>query len=160
MPVKNILYTILLAIAPISELRGALPYAFFSGLSLPLSFCISVFFNALVPLIAFLFLETVNKLLLKMTWYSKFFNNYLSKTRKKIEPKIQKYGYWGLMFFVGIPLPITGAWTGSVGAWLLKMNKKKSYLFIVLGLLISATIVTILIFTGKGLNSILIKRIN
>jgi len=94
-----------------------------------------------------------------MHWYTVFFDKYIEHTRKKLEPIITKYGYWGLMLFVGIPLPITGAWTGTIGAWLLKMKKGKSILFIFLGLLISGIIVTVIIITGIGINSILIKKI-
>ena len=64
------------------------------------------------------------------------------------------------MLFVAIPLPITGAWTGTVGAWVMGLDRKKSILFILLGILISGTIVTTVIYTGSGIASLFTKKID
>ena len=72
---------------------------------------------------------------------------------KKVENKreqIDKYGYLGLALFVGIPLPGTGAWTGSLLAVMLGMNKKKSFLFILIGVLMAAIIMSILSYGILG----------
>ncbi|WP_278208823.1 COG2426 family protein [Oribacterium asaccharolyticum] len=57
--------------------------------------------------------------------------------------KIEKYDFWGLTLFVGIPLPGTGAWTGAMVASLLKMNRKKSGIAILLGILLAGAIMSI-----------------
>ena len=70
----------------------------------------------------------------------------VEKIEKKIISKrsqLDKYGYLGLLLFVGIPLPGTGAWTGSGLAVLLGMNRKKSFIFIVLGVLLAEIIMSI-----------------
>ena len=154
------LMTILLGIVPVSELRGAIPYAYFNGVPLWLAAVIGVLSNALVPFIGFIFLGTLHKLLDKWGAYHRLFEKTVAKARTKVGEKVQKYGLWGLMVFVAIPLPITGAWTGTVGAWVLGLDRKKSILSILLGVLISGTIVTTVIFTGAGIASLFTKNVN
>lgn len=151
--------TLILALIPISELRGALPYCYFNGNSLLLSFILAVGANLLVIPLCWIFLETLNRLLLKMKWYERLFDRTLRRAREKVGEKFNRFGYAGLMLFVGIPLPITGAWTGVLGAWVLGLDKKKAAIFIALGILMSACIVTALLSLGVGLNSIFIKKV-
>ena len=154
------LMTILLGVVPVSELRGAIPYAYFNGVPLWLAAVIGILSNALVPFIGFLFLGTLHKLLDKWGAYHRLFEKTVAKARTKVGEKVRKYGLWGLMVFVAIPLPITGAWTGTVGAWVLGLDRKKSILSIMLGILISGTIVTTVIFTGAGIASLFTKTVN
>jgi len=154
------LMTILLGIVPVSELRGAIPYAYFNGVPLWLAAVIGILSNALVPFIGFLFLGTLHKLLDKWGAYHRLFEKTVAKARTKVGEKVRKYGLWGLMVFVAIPLPITGTWTGTVGAWVLGLDRKKSILSIMLGILISGTIVTTVIFTGAGIASLFTKTVN
>ena len=154
------LMTILLGIVPVSELRGAIPYAYFNGVPLWLSAVIGVLSNALVPFIGFIFLGTLHKLLDKWGAYHRLFEKTVAKARTKVGEKVRKYGLWGLMVFVAVPLPRTGAWTGTIGAWVLGLDRKKSILSILLGILISGTIVTIVILTGSGIASLFTKNVN
>lgn len=73
----------------------------------------------------------------------KFFNWLFNRTRKKTQAKIEKYGSLALILFVAIPLPYTGAWTGSLAAWLFGIPFKKSILNIFIGILIAGIIVTV-----------------
>ena len=73
----------------------------------------------------------------------KLFNKTATWLRKKADKnknKIEKYGYWGLILFVGIPLPGTGAWTGSLVATALNLDKKKAFLCTIVGVLIASII--------------------
>lgn len=94
-----------------------------------------------------------------MTFYQKLFEKTVQRARNKVSKNINKYGLIGLMIFVAVPLPITGAWTGTIGAWALDLDKKKSFLSIFLGVVISGLIVTGVIYAGVGLNSIFIKQV-
>ena len=79
----------------------------------------------------------------------KVFNKFALWLDKKVEKnkaKIEKYGYWGLILFVGIPLPGTGAWTGCLIASVLEMNKKKSLIAAILGVFMASIIMMILSF--------------
>ena len=77
----------------------------------------------------------------------------------RVEKKIEKYGFWGLMIFVMIPLPVTGAYTGCFAAWLFNIPKKKVFLAVSLGIIISGIIVTTLMVSGMEAFQFLIKDI-
>ena len=144
--------------APISELRGGIPLAIVSGLSPILAFLICTLANIVIIPIVFVFLNTINILLLRIPSYSTFFHKTLERSRNKIHKSIEKYGYLGLAIFVAIPLPFTGAYTGVLGAWALGMNKKKSFASIALGVIIAGVIVTIVSYYGISILSIFIKK--
>lgn len=154
------LLTILLGLLPISELRGAIPFAYFNGVPLWLSAVIGILSNALVPFIGFTFLGSLHKLLDKWPFYHRLFEKTVARARGKVGEKVHKYGLLGLMLFVAIPLPITGAWTGTLGAWVMGLNPKKCMPFILLGVLISGIIVTTVIFTGSEIASLFTKTVN
>lgn len=156
---KTYLLSMLLSLVPISELRGAIPYGYFNGIPLWLCFIICVIMNALVAPIGFLFFGTLHKLLDKWNFYHNLFERTVARARAKVETKVNKYGLLGLMLFVAIPLPITGAWTGVIGAWVLGLDKKKSCLSIALGVLIAGIIVSIVVFTGASISSLFTKSI-
>ncbi len=75
---------------------------------------------------------------------------WLEEKAKKNKPKIDKYGFWGLMLFVGIPLPGTGAWTGSLVAALFDMDVKKATISILLGVFLAAVIMTLVSYGALG----------
>ena len=70
--------------------------------------------------------------------------NALIKKAEKNKPKIEKYGFWGLTLFVGIPLPGTGAWTGSLVASVFDMDLKKASLSILIGVFLACTIMCLI----------------
>ncbi len=155
-----IIKAIILSILPIAELRGGIPYGFYNGINIFTIFFICVIANILIIPFVFLFLETLNKLFLHIKVYKKVFNKIIEHSRKKIHKKIEKYGYLGLMIFVAIPLPITGAYTGTLGAWALGMDKKKAFLYIVLGVVISGIIVSLVSYFGIEGLKLFIKQLN
>ena len=69
------------------------------------------------------------------------FGRYLDNLRKRGKPKVDKYGFWGLTLFVAIPLPVTGAYTGTILAWLLGMDWRKAFPPIAIGVVIAGVIV-------------------
>lgn len=142
---------ILLSVLPIAELRGGIPYMAAHDHSIVTAFIVCVLANMLVPPIMFIFLETVHKLFYRIKPYQWFFDKWVARTQKKAEKSVAKYGYWGIMLFVAIPLPVTGAYTGTLAAWLLKLNRKKSFLFLALGVVIAGVIVSIATMTGIDL---------
>jgi uncharacterized membrane protein len=141
---------LLLAMAPISELRGAIPigYAVFN---LPFweVFLIS-FFGNLVPVIFLLLcLEPIANFLSRHSrFFKKFFDWLFLRTRKKIQPWVEKYGKLAIIFFVALPLPITGGWTGAIVAFLFGMPFIVAFPLISLGVLIAGGIVSSLTLGG------------
>ena len=141
------LIVFIISMLPILELRGGLIAA--SLLKLPPleSYIIAIVGNVIpVPFILLL----INKILKAMEKSRfKLFNGIHSFLHKKImknKDSIEKYGFWGLVIFVGIPLPGTGAWTGAIIAAFLEMDRKKDFLGILLGMLMASIIMMIISF--------------
>lgn len=143
------LIVFIISMLPILELRGGLIAASLLNLNIVSSFIICFIGNILpVPFILW-FITPIFDKLKKTKKLSKFVNKLENKAMSKKE-QIEKYQYWGLMLFVGIPLPGTGAWTGCLIAALLGMDKKKSFLFTTLGVLMAGIIMLILSFGVLG----------
>jgi uncharacterized membrane protein len=150
-------WTITLCLLPIAELRGAIPYALFNGMNVFLAFFLCIIVNSLVGPIVFVFLSTLHKLLSHLKWYQNLFNRFLERARVKVKAVVDKYGFWGLAIFVGIPLPMTGAYTGALGAWVLGMKPWKAFLAISVGVVMAGIVVTIVAFFGIKALSFFIK---
>lgn len=134
---------------PIIELRGALPMAI-NLFKIPWfkAFLISYIGNLVpVPIILWL-LGPIVRLLSRIRIFNKFFNWLFERTRRKGNKVIEKYEEIGLLAFVAIPLPGTGAWTGALIAFLFGLDFKKSLIVISLGVLIAGVIVTCLCLLG------------
>lgn len=146
--------TLLTAMTPIGELRVALPLALVSfKMNILPAYLLSVAGNIIPVFFLLLFWHyIVEQCVNKFKICDKFFNWIFRRTRKKFEGKYEKWGKLALVLFVAIPLPITGAWTGTVAAWLFDFKYWQSVGLIFLGVLISGVIVGII--TLSGLNFI------
>jgi uncharacterized membrane protein len=82
----------------------------------------------------------------------------VDRSRRRIHSVVERYGYWGLMIFVAIPLPLTGAYTGALGAWVLGMRRWKSVLFITLGVALAGLIVSLVYLLGLRALYFLLKK--
>ncbi|HHW69930.1 MAG TPA: small multi-drug export protein [Clostridiales bacterium] len=128
------------ATLPVIELRGAIPVGISLGLSSIHSTVLS-FIGSMIPVPILLF--TVRPVF-KSLKNTKTFKNIIAKlTRRSLRKsgKVHKYGFWGLILLVAIPLPGTGVWTGTIIAALLNMRFKRAFLAILIGNLIAAIIV-------------------
>ncbi|MFA7396361.1 MAG: COG2426 family protein [Sphaerochaetaceae bacterium] len=160
MSISNYLITVILALAPISELRGAIPYAYAQGIPLLEAALIGTLINIAVSPIAYLFLTFIHNIFYsRFNWYIRLFDRTVERTRERLHDKVHSYGWVGIMLFVAVPLPITGAWTGTLGAWIFGLEKRKSILAVSLGVIIAGIIVTLLLYVGVSATSIFIKRI-
>ncbi len=141
--------TFLLSMLPITELRGSIPWAyFFTESPLIFIFITSIFGNFLVSIPIIIILNPAITFLSRWKIGRYSFKWFFTRTR--IRGKIiEKFHFWGLVLFVGIPLPITGAWTGCIAAHLFGIPKPKAIIAIFLGLCLSASIVTTLLVTGN-----------
>ena len=86
------------------------------------------------------------------------FERIVERARRKIHGAVERYGYWGLMIFVAIPLPLTGAYTGALGAWVLGMRRGKAMLFIALGVALAGAIVSLVYLLGVRALYFFLKR--
>ncbi|MBM3330858.1 small multi-drug export protein [candidate division WOR-3 bacterium] len=143
------LVVVLIAALPIVELRGAVPVGI-------LFFCMpwwqavlwALVGNVAPILLVLLLLEKIVAWLSHISLFRRFFAWLFARARSK-SASIEKYEFWGLATFVGIPLPGTGAWTGAVAAEVLGLSYWKSLSAIVVGVLMAATVVTFLSVLGK-----------
>jgi uncharacterized membrane protein len=138
---REIAWVLLTTVLPISELRGGIPLGISLGLDPLFTFFIAVIANALIFFPIFFALRLFyDKLLSRIP----LFNKYLDNLRKRGKPKVEKYGFWGLTLFVAIPLPITGAYTGTILAWLLGMDWKKAFPAVGLGVIVAGVVVLLI----------------
>ncbi len=157
---STLLVSILLSLLPISELRGAIPYAYFNDVPLFLATPLCILVNAMVAPIAYTFLATFHTIFYKhWHWYASFFDRFVARAQHKISAKVDKYGYWGILLFVAVPLPVTGAWTGTLGSWILGLDKRKTMMAVFGGVIVAGLIVTSLVALGVGIDTVFIKRI-
>lgn len=137
---------LLIAAIPIAELRAAIPAGLsIFNLSWPSVLIFSVLGNILpLPFILFL-LEPLSKILQKKSkWFNKFFTWLFERTRHKFYEHHAKWGDLALVIFVAIPLPMTGAWSGAIAAFLFGIPFWRALLLISLGVIIAGIIVTAL----------------
>ena len=138
----------IVSLLPILELRGGILVGFLLGMDLLPSFIIAFIGNIIPVPFILMFIKFIFKKL-KKTRMKGFIEKIENKAMSKSD-QIQKYAYLGLFLFVGIPLPGTGAWTGSLIAALLEMDNKKSFGIIVLGVIMAGIIISILSYGVLG----------
>lgn len=141
----------IISLFPILELRGGLLAASPAILDVPLkNALIACIIGNLLPIPFILLL--IEKILESMEKWklTKKFALWLMEKADKHKGQIETYGFWGLVLFVGIPLPGTGAWTGSLIASLLHMPFKKSMLACIIGVFMAAVIMTVISYGLLG----------
>ena len=147
------LITLIIAASPIAELRGAIPVAIAMNAPPVKTFFIAVIGN-LIPVVPLLVLlgPISSKLRRFRLWHS-FFEGLFNRTKRRASI-VQRWGSIGLVLFVALPLPMTGAWTGCVAASLFKIRFRYAFLAVTLGVIIAGVVVTILTLLGKELISL------
>jgi uncharacterized membrane protein len=144
-------WTAFLAFLPISELRGAIPFAIANGVPWYIAGPYAAALNALVAPVCWLFLSTLHRLFLRMRWYGVFFDHFVERARRKLQGGVEKWGWLAVAVFVAVPLPMTGAWTGTLGAWVLGLRRGRTLLAVILGVLCAGIVVTAV--TGLGIQA-------
>lgn len=153
--IRKYLIVFFVSMLPLIELRGAIPISQLSSINIPLwqAYIIAVLGNMVPVPFIYLFARKIlvwgaNKKWPKaLKWLGNFFNFVLKKGEKggkKITSKAKEGTFIALMLFVGIPLPGTGAWTGTLAASILDMDFKKSVIAILLGVLLAGIIMALI----------------
>lgn len=140
----NYIITFLISMIPLIELRGAVPYAISSGIPLWQALLIGVIGNMLPVPIIFFFARHILEWGKEKPVIGNFFTWCLNKGhrggQKLKEAAGDKGIFWALLLFVGIPLPGTGAWTGTLAASILDWDFKRSVLAVMLGVILAGLI--------------------
>ncbi len=139
------LIAFLVSLLPILELRGGLIAANLLGVKLIPAFIICFIGNMLPIPFILLFIEKIFEWLRDKKGLGKVVR-YCEKKADKNKDKIEKYGLWGLLILVAIPLPGTGAWTGALVAALMRLDIKKSLPVIAGGVVIAGIIVSLIMY--------------
>ena len=139
------LHTFLIAMTPIGELRASIPLGILVyGLSFKTAFIISVLGNLVPVVFLLLLLKKLSDYLSKRSYFFNLFFTWLfRKTKNRNEEKFRRWKEFALIVMVAIPLPFTGAWTGSLCAFLFGIPLKKAFSLIAIGVLIAGVVVTL-----------------
>ncbi len=146
---KARLVTFLMAMVPVVELRGAIPYGVIAGLSVPEAFILAILGNlAPIPFLVVFTRKVFEWLRTKSEGLDRLVRRLEAKADKNKEI-VEKYEFFGLMLLVAIPLPGTGAWTGALVAAMMNMRLKRAMPAITVGVIVAGIIVTTLTY-GAG----------
>ena len=143
---KDILLTFLVAMVPVVELRGAIPFGVVRGLNLWTAIIASILGN-LIP-VPFIILF-IRKIFAWMRAHMPKLDGLVIRMEKKAEKNraaVEKYAFWGLVILVAIPLPGTGAWTGALVAAMMEMRLKRAFPAIAIGVAIAGVIVSVITY--------------
>jgi uncharacterized membrane protein len=155
---NDLLVIMFLTLLPFLELRASIPYGVFQT-SYPvwLVFLIAVISNIILAPLAFVFFDKVIHWFLHINWVNKTYQKLIIKSQKKIHPKIEKYGFWGLVLFIAVPLPGSGVYSGALGANLLGFRYKEFMRAAIVGVILAGLIVVVISVAGDNVLSGLLK---
>lgn len=149
--------TVIIAMMPVAELRGALTIALAPaevggyGMAVPEAYFLAVIGNMIPVIPLLLFLGPVSDFLRRWKVWDVFFTWLFTRTQHKHNARFEKYGTLALTLFVAVPLPVTGAWTGCAAAFVFGIEFRHALLAIFTGVLIAGIVVTALTLAGIGI---------
>lgn len=152
---EQILRIFFISMLPIGELRVSIPLAVtVYHWSYPLAFIVGVLGNLIFIYPLTWLLDTLLLKWVEKGWFGyKLLEKILARAQIKTKEVYQRWAKWGLTAFVAIPLPLTGAWTGTVGARLLGLSRRDACFYVGMGVVIAGLIVTLATFlVTKGVH--------
>lgn len=138
----------ILSMIPWFESRYAIPVAMELGWKWWEAFPIAIAGNMLPIPFILLFFKYVEKFLRRFAFWANLMDKLFVITRKRADKKIRRYEHLGLLLFVALPVPFTGAWTGALIAYLFNLKFSRSLITILIGILMAASIMTTITLTG------------
>ena len=140
---------------PIIELRGGIPIGILYFEFSPVKTYFLCCFGNLIPIIPLLLLfGKIEQIMARNKYSNRFLQWYIERVRKRTA-RVEHLEMWGLVLFVAIPLPVTGAWTGSVASFLMGIDWRKGLLSIMCGVFIAGIVVTTLTMCGAKIYTFL-----
>ncbi|WP_108114764.1 COG2426 family protein [Kordia periserrulae] len=139
--IKDILITMMWSISPLGEAKVGIPIGLQSEVNPYLIFVAAFVANVLVFPVMIFFLDHVNRYFLRWRSYKKGAIFVARRAKKGAKDKIQKYGFWGLMIFVMIPIPGTGVYAGTIATYLFNIERKQAFAANTIGIFFSSVIV-------------------
>ena len=166
----SVFVILFIAMVPLIELRGTIllwsaqsPSFVLSGFPYPGGwpqiYAVSVIGNMIPIPFLLLFFPWVEKKLRRWRTFQRFFDWLFARTKRKASKSVEKYEEFALLLFVALPLPVTGAWTGSLVAYLFGLDLYKSLLFIFLGVLTAGAIMLVLVLISLWVAVVIIATL-
>lgn len=151
--ISEIILAMLWSVSPFGEAKVGIPYAIFNDINIYLAFTVCFLANVLIFPIMSVFLDHVNRYFFKWRFYKKSAIYVARKAKIGAGKNVQKYGFWGLLIFVMMPIPGTGVYAGSIAAYLFGIERKRAFLANTIGIFLSCVIVWIMtVLTFEGMN--------
>ena len=147
----KIIMTFIISMVPVVELRGAIPIATSRGLQPSVAIITAIVGNLLPIPFIILFIKRIFAWMRRVNPKLNGVVDRMERKADKNKEKVLKYAFWGLVLFVAIPLPGTGAWTGALVAAMLDMPLKKAFPAIVTGVVIAGIVIAVLSYGTKAL---------
>nr|WP_077405778.1 small multi-drug export protein [Cellulophaga omnivescoria] len=144
--ITEYIIAMLWSLSPFGEAKVGIPYGMYNGLNIYVVFILCFASNVLVFPMMLFFLNKINHYLLKWRVYKKGAIFVARKAKTGSGDKIKKYGFWGLIFFVMLPVPGTGVYAGTIATYLFKIERKKAFLANTIGIFFSSVIVWVLTY--------------
>lgn len=156
--IKQLFIVFLLTLIPTLELRAGIPYGILVLNSVPYAwlyvFLVALITNIILGPVVYFLLDKFVHILRKIKVVDKIYKKKVAHIHEKIFPKTELYGDIALAFFIGIPLPGTGTYTGALAAYILGIKPKSFFLINCIGVLIAAILVTAIMLSGSSLFAI------
>lgn len=152
--ISDLLIAMLWSISPLGEAKVGIPYALLNGVNIYLAFLFCFMANMMVFPIMTFFLDVINRYLIRWYYYKKAAIFVARRAKVGAGDNVRKYGFWGLMIFVLIPLPGTGVYAGTIAGYLFGLERKQAFLANTIGIFISCVLVWVATLGAmKGFNS-------
>lgn len=141
----------LLSVMPAIELSGSIPFGLLAT-KLPVALVVgtALLSNWLVAPAVFIFLRLATRGMLHLRWFARLWSWYSDHVIKKVHGSMERWGSWGLLFFIALPGPGSGLYTCSVAAYLLGVETRRFIIVALVGQLIAAAIVTAAVLSGSA----------
>ncbi len=139
--INEIIIAALWSISPFGEAKVGIPYAIFNGVNIYLSFLVCFLANVMVFPVMHLFLKYINRHFLRWRFYKKSAIFVARRAKTGAGKNVQKYGFWGLLIFVMVPIPGTGVYAGTIASFILGLGKRKAFMANTIGIFVSCVIV-------------------
>jgi len=132
----------IISMAPVTELRFSIPYGILlKSMAISDVVLLSIIGNIIIGIVILYIIGPLMRFFRRFSFLKKIIDYIFHRTLNKGKI-VERIKFWGLVIFVGIPLPLTGVWTGALAAYLFGIPTKRSVIAIIIGVLLSATIVT------------------
>lgn len=139
--IVDLLISMLWSISPFGEAKVGIPYALLNGVNIYLAFIFCYLANVLVfPIMSF-FLNVINRYFFKWYYYKKAAIFVARRAKVGAGNNVKKYGFWGLIIFVMLPIPGTGVYAGSIASYLFGIERKRAFWANTIGIFFSCVMV-------------------